>query len=152
MTDIRALYDALIDGWNRRNADEFAELFEEDGIVIGFDGTQVIGREEIRNHLRAIFADHQTAAYVVKIRDVRFLAPGVGVLIAVAGMIPPGGSDINPATNATQTLIGREIGGEWHIALFQNTPAQYHGRPEAVEGLTNELRELLPGRDDGKTG
>lgn len=144
MTDIRALYDGLIDGWNRRNANEYAELFEDDGIVIGFDGSQVAGREEIRAYLRSIFADHQTAAYVVKIRDVRFLAPGVGVLIAVAGMIPPGGSDINPDRNAIQTLIGREIEGKWHIALFQNTPAQYHGRPEAVEELTNELRELLP--------
>jgi len=143
MTDIRALYDALIDGWNRRNADEFAELFEDDGIVIGFDGTQVIGREAIRAHLRTIFADHQTAAYVVKIRDVRFLVPGVGLLMAVAGMIPAGGSDINPATNAVQTLVGRETAGEWHIALFQNTPAQYHGRGEAVEELTDELRELL---------
>lgn len=144
MTDIRALYDGLIDGWNRRNANEYAELFEDDGIVIGFDGSQVIGREEIREHLRSIFADHQTAAYVVKIRDVRFLAPGVGLLLAVAGMIPPGGSDINPATNAVQTLIGREIEGKWHIALFQNTPAQYHGRPEAVEALSAELREMVP--------
>jgi uncharacterized protein (TIGR02246 family) len=136
MTDIRALYDALIDGWNRRNPDEYAELFEDDGIVIGFDGSQVAGREGIRAHLRSIFADHETAAYVVKIRDVRFLAPGVGVLIAVAGMVPPGESDINPERNAVQTLIGREIEGTWHIALFQNTPAQYHG-------LTDELRELL---------
>lgn len=144
MTDIRALYDGLIDGWNRRNADEYAELFEDDGIVIGFDGSQISGREEVRAHLRSIFADHQTAAYVVKIRDVRFLAPGVGVLIAVAGMIPPGASDINPDRNAIQTLVGREIEGKWHIALFQNTPAQYHGRPEAVEALSAELREMLP--------
>jgi uncharacterized protein (TIGR02246 family) len=143
MTDIRALYDALIDGWNRRNADEYAELFEDDGIIVGFDGTQVTGREEIRAHLRSIFADHQTAAYVVKIRDVRFVAPGVGMLMAVAGMIPPGTSDINPATNAVQTLIGREVEGVWRIALFQNTPAQYHGRAGAVETLTEELRAEL---------
>lgn len=28
-------------------------------------------------------------------------------------------------------------------ALFQNTPAQFHGRPELVEALTEELRQLL---------
>lgn len=28
-------------------------------------------------------------------------------------------------------------------ALFQNTPAQFHGRPELAESLTAELRELL---------
>jgi len=27
--------------------------------------------------------------------------------------------------------------------LFQNTPAQFHGRPELVQQLTEELRQLL---------
>jgi hypothetical protein len=29
------------------------------------------------------------------------------------------------------------------IQLFQNTPAQFHGRPEIVEQMTEELREDL---------
>jgi len=28
------------------------------------------------------------------------------------------------------------------IALFQNTPAQFHGRPELAQQLTEELRQL----------
>ncbi|MGZ4033139.1 MAG: SgcJ/EcaC family oxidoreductase, partial [Tumebacillaceae bacterium] len=32
---------------------------------------------------------------------------------------------------------------DWQIALFQNTPAQFHGRPELVEQMTAELRELI---------
>jgi hypothetical protein len=31
----------------------------------------------------------------------------------------------------------------WHIVQFQNTPAQFHGRPEAGEALTSELRALV---------
>jgi len=31
----------------------------------------------------------------------------------------------------------------WKIALFQNTPAQFHGRPEMVERLTKELNEQI---------
>ncbi len=27
--------------------------------------------------------------------------------------------------------------------MFQNTPAQFHGRPELVQQLTEELRQLL---------
>ena len=54
MPDIRALYDALIDGWNRRNANEFAELFEDDGIVIGFDGSQVIYLDGRQSNLHLI--------------------------------------------------------------------------------------------------
>ena len=119
MTDIRALYDALIDGWNRRNADQFAQLFEEDGSIVGYDGTQVDGREGIREHLRAIFADHVTATYVTRVREVRHLDNGVSVLRAMAGLIPPGSTEVNPALNAVQTLIGRE-----RIVLFQNTPTR----------------------------
>jgi hypothetical protein len=32
---------------------------------------------------------------------------------------------------------------KWRIALFQNTPAQFHGRPELVQQLTEQLRQLL---------
>jgi hypothetical protein len=58
-------------------------------------------------------------------------------------MVPPGQSDINPAVNAIQTIVAVNRAGEWRIALLQNTPAQFHGRPEMVEALTQELRALL---------
>jgi hypothetical protein len=58
-------------------------------------------------------------------------------------MISPVTSDINPAVNAMQTLVAMQQDGQWRIALFQNTPAQFHGRPEVAEALTEELRELL---------
>lgn len=138
MADARALYDALLDAWNRRNADQFAELFEEDAVIIGFDGSVMNGRDAARDELRRIFAEHPTAHYVAKVREVRTLGGGVSLLRAVAGMIPPGGNDLNPQVNAHQTLVAHE-----KIVLFQNTPAQFHGRPELGEALTNELREML---------
>ncbi|MCC7021209.1 MAG: SgcJ/EcaC family oxidoreductase [Thermomicrobiales bacterium] len=140
---IRALHRGLIAAWNQRNPDDYAARFLDDGSVVGFDGSQMEGRAEIAAQLRAIFADHVTAPYVAKIEEVRFLAPGVAVLRAIVGMIPPGQKDLNPAANALQTLVAVERDGQWHIALFQNTPAQFHGRPELVEQMTNELRELL---------
>jgi len=143
MPDARALYDALLDAWNRRNADQFAELFEDDALVIGFDGSLMNGREAVRTELRRIFAGHPTARYVAKVREVSTLADGVSLLLAAAGMVPPDASDINPKTNAHQTLVARQSGADWRIVLFQNTPAQFHGRPELAEALTEELRELL---------
>jgi uncharacterized protein (TIGR02246 family) len=140
---ITALYHKLLDCWNRREAGEFAALYAEDGSQVGFDGSQIEGRAEIETHLRQIFTDHVTAAYVGKVREVRFLSAQSALLRAVVGMVPPGKSDINPATNAIQSLIAVKQGGEWRIAHYQNTPAQFHGRPEAVAALTNELRELL---------
>jgi uncharacterized protein (TIGR02246 family) len=140
---ISDLYFKLLDCWNRRQPSEFAALYSEDGSQVGFDGSQIEGRAQIEAHLRQIFADHMTAAYVGKVREVRFLSAQVALLRAVVGMIPPGKNDLNPAANAVQALVAVKQGDQWRIAHYQNTPAQFHGRPEAVEALTNELRELL---------
>ncbi len=87
--------------------------------------------------------DHPTARFVSKVKDVRFLAPDVAILRSIAGMVPRGLSDINPAANAHQTLVVLNREGNWRIQLFQNTPAQFHGRPELVEQMTEELKALL---------
>jgi hypothetical protein len=58
-------------------------------------------------------------------------------------MVPPEQRNLNPDVNAIQTLVAVQESDGWRIALLQNTPAQYHGRPEEVEALTAELRELL---------
>jgi uncharacterized protein (TIGR02246 family) len=139
------LYHQLLESWNRRDAEAFTSRFETEAHVVGFDGSPMNGHAEIESSTRQIFSDHITAAYVGKVRGVRFLVPEVAVLRAVAGMVPPGQSDINPAVNAIQTLVAvrQQEDGRWRIALFQNTPAQFHGRPEASEALTRELRRLL---------
>jgi uncharacterized protein (TIGR02246 family) len=129
--------------WNRRDADDFAYLFADDGNVVGFDGSQINGTSQLAAELRRIFTDHQTAAYIGKIKEVRFPSPDVGILSAVVGMIPPGQSRLNPAVNAIQSLVAAKQDGQWRITLFQNTPAQFHGRPELAEALTDELRLLL---------
>src|SRR5882672_2154974 len=93
---VRALYRELIESWNKRRADAFAALFTSNGESIGFDGSQMSGRAEIAATLSAIFANHMTAPYVVKVGGVRLLSPDVAILRAISGMVPPGGSDINP--------------------------------------------------------
>lgn len=136
--DAGAVYTQLLDAWNRRDADAFAALFTADGSSVGFDGSPMNGREEIASTLRAIFADHQTAAYVAKIREIRPL-DGATLLRSVVGMIPPGKTELNPAANAIQSLVVVKEAGQPRIALLHNTPAAFHGRPHLVEALTQEL-------------
>jgi uncharacterized protein (TIGR02246 family) len=138
---IRALYQQLLANWNARQAAEFAAPFTDDAEVIGFDGSQMTGRAEIEATLTGVFTDHETGAYVGIIRNVRFLAPQVALLHAVSGVSPAGQSDLNPALNAQQALIAIKHDGAWRITLYQNTPAQFHGRPDLVQRLTDELRE-----------
>lgn len=139
---IRALYQQLLEAWNRRSAADYAALFEDAASVTGFDGSQMTGRADIETQVRQVFEHHQTAAYFGKIREVRFLSPEVAILRAVVGMVPPGQKDLNPAVNAIQSLVAVKQADDWRIALFQNTPAQFHGRPDLAEALTEELKKL----------
>jgi uncharacterized protein (TIGR02246 family) len=138
-----ALYESLLQAWNRRDADGFATLFTETGSSVGFDGSQLNGREEIAKSLRDIFANHQTAAYVAKVQEVRPLGSEVTLVRAVVGMVPPGKSELNPAVNAVQSLMIIMRSGLPKIALLHNTPAAFHGRPDLGEQLTRELSAVF---------
>ena len=142
-TEIRSLYHALLNCWNRRSAADFSALFTTHGNIVGFDGSCSNGQSEIAAHLQAVFAHHQTPAFVGIVREIRFPAPQVALLRAVAGMVPAGQQAINPALNAVQSLLVRRENEAWRIELFQNTPAAFHGRPELAEQLSEELRQAL---------
>jgi uncharacterized protein (TIGR02246 family) len=141
--EIKQLYQQLLEGWNRRSAADMAALFTQNGSVVGFDGSQMNGQAEIETTLAPIFADHPTARYVSIVQEVRILGPKVALLRAIVGMVPPGKSEINPATNAIQSVVAIQESEGWRVALFQNTPAQFHGRPHLVEQMTAELQALI---------
>jgi uncharacterized protein (TIGR02246 family) len=140
---IKKLHEELLTYWNNQDATGMASLFTRDANVIGFDGSQMNGQEQIEAGLKQVFADHKTAGYVWKAEEIRFLDAQTALLRAIVGMVPPGKKEINPATNAIQSLIGIKQNDVWKISLFQNTPAQFHGRPELVEAMTKELSKLI---------
>jgi uncharacterized protein (TIGR02246 family) len=147
-TIITDLYFELLNSWNKRDASLFSGMFVDKGNVVGFDGSQMDGREEIKAELERIFKTHPTGSFVGKIREVRKLSEDVILLRAVAGLILPGDTEIHPEANAIQSLVAVKEGEAWKITLFQNTPAAFHGREELNEALTDELMEVLenPGK------
>jgi len=146
---LRALYEGLLRGWNARDAGAFASGFADDGVIIGFDGSENTGRAQIVEQIGLIFADHPTGAYVGKVRDVRAIGDDAAILRAVAGIVPAGQSELNPQLNSVQSMTVERRDGQWRIVHYQNTPAAYHGRPELVEALTDELREAQGDRAGG---
>jgi len=142
MEIVENLYEQLIDAWNDRNAPSFGALFDDDGICIGYDGSEMFGQPAISNTLAAIFKDHVTAKYVTIIRETKKLDDNVQLLRAHVGMIPPDKTIVDGSKNAIQVVVARIHKGAGRIILFQNTPAQYHGRPEMVENLTHELQQV----------
>jgi uncharacterized protein (TIGR02246 family) len=141
--DVRELYRKLLEAWDKRNARDYAMLFTPDAILVGFDGTQVFGQADIGAHISEVFSHHQTARYVSIVRGVRAVTGEVVALSAVAGMVPPNKTDINPEVNAVQTMVAARRGSVWQVALFQNTPAAFHGRPDDAKALTEELSRTL---------
>jgi len=137
---IESLYRSLIGGWNAADAAAMTRDFADDANMIGFDGSEITGRDRAREYLAKIFADHKVASFVTLVREVREIAPGVALLRAHAGMLPPGEPTIKPERNAVQTLVAVQRAGAWQIVLFQNTPAAWHGREDDVNALTAELQ------------
>jgi uncharacterized protein (TIGR02246 family) len=142
----RELYARLLETWDKRNARDFALLFASDGNLVGFDGSQINGQLEIGAHVTEVFTRHQTPRYVSIVREVRLLANDATLLRANTGLIPADKDDIDPALNAVQSVVAVQKGGNWRVALFQNTPAAFHQRPELAKQLTEELRAKIRGR------
>jgi uncharacterized protein (TIGR02246 family) len=141
-TSIQKLYEQLLTFWNIQDANGMSSLFLANGNIIGFDGSQLNGQTSIKTELEKVFANHKTASYVWKVEEVRFLSTDIALLRAIVGMIPPEKKEVNPATDAIQSLIVVLENETWKISLFQNTPAQFHGRPELVENMTSELNKI----------
>lgn len=140
--EITELYQRLINAWNKRDASGMAELFMDEGEMIGFDGSLASGNNGVFTHLEPIFASYPTPPFVSKIKDIRSLgSANAAILRAIVGMVPPGREELEPSLNAHQTLVAVKVEGKWLIEVFQNTPARYDGRPELIEEMTNELKE-----------
>ena len=139
--DVVALYLTLLERWNAQDAAGLARLFAPMGHVVGFDGSEIDGRDAIEAGMRDIFTHHKTGSYVGKVRSVRFV-DGLAILRAVAGMAIAGQEDLNPELNTVQTLVASQDEGAWRVELFHNTPAALHGREGARDRLTTELREV----------
>lgn len=141
--EIKALYQKMIDGWNNRSAHDMAGHFTESGESIGFDGSLMSGQDEMISQLSGIFDEHPTPPFVTKVKAVRFVGEDTAILRAIVGMVPPGQTELNPELNAYQTIVAAKQPNEWKIELLQNTPAQYHGRPDLVEEITKELKSEM---------
>ena len=139
-SEVHALLARHLEAWNARDPAALAATLADDALLVGFDGSVMEGREAARATIATIFAQYATGRYVWLPRRVRELAPGVALMTSMAGLVPAGQDDVEPRLNAVQTLVLRQSGCDWRIAVFQNTPAQFHGRPEAARSLTDELR------------
>jgi uncharacterized protein (TIGR02246 family) len=132
VTAATALYRRLIDGWNTHDADAMGAALLGDSLVIGFDGSQMLGREQAVTELSVIFADHEVARYITKIRSVTPLGADAAVLHAVAGMVPPGSSAIKPEQNSIQTVVAHGLVATGQSPCSRPPPHSSTGGPSSA--------------------
>jgi uncharacterized protein (TIGR02246 family) len=133
------LYVRLLTAWNNRDARAMSECFDDDAVMIGFDGSTVEGRTKIEGHLAPIFKDHPTAAYTAILRSEHRYGD-ISLLRADAGMLPPGKQDIKSDTIARQTVVARNTNAGWRIVQFQNTPIALDQNKPARAAIYDELQ------------
>lgn len=136
------LYVKLLTAWNNRDPKAMSACFDEDAVMIGFDGSTVEGRAEIEGHLASIFKDHPTAAYIAILRSEHVYRDN-SLLRADAGMLPPGKKDIKSETIARQTVVTRATNAGWRIVQFQNTPIALDQNKPARTAIYDELQAAL---------
>jgi uncharacterized protein (TIGR02246 family) len=145
---VRDLYQQLMRAWNRGSGSGLADLFAEDGHLIGFDGTHLRGRKEIGPFHQRLFDRWLKGSRLVgQVTDVRFLGPDAAVLHAVGGTVLRGRRRPAPERDSIQTLVAvRQAGGDWCLAAFQNTRLRVMGagaRPFLLWTLSDWLWRVL---------
>jgi uncharacterized protein (TIGR02246 family) len=138
---VQTLYKELLEYWEEGNATSYAGLFADNANVVGFDGSQMNGKNDIETTLEQIFADHKVAPYVSIVQEVRPLNSGIYLLRATVGMIKDGA--IMPERNAIQSMVAEKQLDLFVISLFHNTPAAFHGRPALVKQMTEQLTGIM---------
>jgi uncharacterized protein (TIGR02246 family) len=141
---IRALYEQVMDGWNKGSGEGFAAPFADDGEQVAFDGTHFQGRQQIAEFHQMLFDRFLRGTRLIgKITDIRFLRPDVALAHAIGGTVMPGQSDLESSRNSVQTLVAVKDNGAWRLASLHNSRAEFISQPEAATAMTAELRQLL---------
>ena len=127
-------------------AADFAALFADDGVAVGFDGSEMAGRDAIEGQLGEIFAGHETGAYVGMVRDVRRLGSRRRRCCTRSRAWCRRAIRRRPGAQRRAGAGRRGALGHLAAVLYQNTPGPFHGRPELCERLSEELRHELQTR------
>jgi uncharacterized protein (TIGR02246 family) len=119
--ELHALYERMMDGWNRGSGVAFAAGWADEGQLIGFDGTHLRGREAIERFHETLFRTHLKGTRLVgQVTQIEFPAPDVAVMHARGGTIMRGGAGPTPERDSLQTLVAVRR-SEWQLVALQNT-------------------------------
>ena len=125
---VRKIVQQVQDAWNAHDAKAFAAPFASNADYVVVNGMKIEGREAIEKGHVGIFATiYKDSRNVGTVRSVRFLRPDVAVVHVEWNLEFQAGGQPQKA-QAMNTMVMTREGGQWSIAVFQNTPIQAQPR------------------------
>jgi uncharacterized protein (TIGR02246 family) len=127
MAQLAAVPQRIVAAWAKNDAEEFASIFVEDGILV-LPGVLLHSRAEIRDYMAAGFAGpYKDTKVTGQPVEARTLGPGSAVVVTEGGVLAPGESTVAPerAIRAFWVLVQQD--GGWALASYMNTPSAKQG-------------------------
>ncbi len=109
--------------WDAGDAEAYARLFTEDASYVVFRGEALLGRGQILEAHRELFARQAGSKLIVKSIQTTALDEDTAVVLAIGGI---GTDTVAYDKFQTMTLVRRA--GEWLVAAFQNTDMSERAR------------------------
>ena len=127
---VREVLDGIVRAWAGKDADAFADAYTKNARMILSDNRFLRGREVIRSAVTERFAAADRGTTMVQdVVDLRFLQPGVAVVITEGGDLSPDDAEAAGPRSVRATWVFANGLDGWRIAAYQNTPMSHGTRP-----------------------
>ncbi len=135
---IRKAVVAFVEQHNAHKADGLAALFAPDARMIFRDGSQVNGRDEIKQAFEQSFAASPKGAISVVVQSLKFLTPDVAVEEGFTSIFPDGQTLV---ARSSYTVVHLKKGGNWLIQsarTVEDESLSAYGDLQPLEWLVGE--------------
>jgi uncharacterized protein (TIGR02246 family) len=137
---------AFVEQYNAHKADAIAALFAPDARMTFRDGTEVNGRDEIKQSFDDAFTSSPKGAISVVVESIRFLTPDVAVEEGFTSLFPDGET---LTSRGRYTVVHLKKNGRWLMQsarVEEEETLSAYGQLQALEWLIGEW--IDEGRDD----
>jgi uncharacterized protein (TIGR02246 family) len=135
---IREAVVAFVELYNAHKAGEMAALFAADARMVYRDGTEVNGRDEIKQSFDEAFSTNPKTAISVVVDSIRFLTPDVAVEEGATTLFPDGET---LTSRGHYTVLHLRKDGRWQmqsVRVVEEESLSAYGELAALEWLVGE--------------
>jgi uncharacterized protein (TIGR02246 family) len=136
--EIRQAVVAFVEQYNAHKADDIASLFASDARMVFRDGTEVEGRDAIKQSFEEGFRESPKAAISVVVDSIRLLTPDVAVEEGTTSLFPDGET---LTSRGRYTVLHLKKNGRWLMQssrVVEEESLSAYGELQPLEWLVGE--------------